>query len=306
MQSALGRSKKDRFYAFIETSEGDLAELLVANGMARVHGSAATPANLSSPEREWQKLQRLEREARQQKVGAWGARIGRLSARLARQPPKTGPDSFDAFFHPEKLASRSEAEQILSPAATEVSTESTVVSADHGKPKLDPNTASSEELLAIPGLGPVLASRIIAARPLKSADDLRKVAGIGPKRYARIRSYFSGDSAMASPRRENAALHFRRVRVARSRSAGEARLVSMKPILYVKTGCPYCKAAMDYLDRNKIGYEKIDVRGSDEGMKRLQEISGQTKTPTLVWNSDVLANFGVEQLEDFLRKHAQV
>lgn len=75
----------------------------------------------------------------------------------------------------------------------------------------------------------------------------------------------------------------------------------MKPILYVKTGCPYCKAAIDYLDGNKISYEKVDVRGSDKGMKKLQEISGQTKTPTLDWNGEVLADFGVEQMEDFLR-----
>ena len=47
MQGALGRSNKERFYAFIETTEGDLGELLVANGMARVHGTAATPVGLS-------------------------------------------------------------------------------------------------------------------------------------------------------------------------------------------------------------------------------------------------------------------
>ncbi len=78
----------------------------------------------------------------------------------------------------------------------------------------------------------------------------------------------------------------------------------MKPTLYVKTGCPYCKAAMDYLDGNKIAYEKVDVRGSDPNMKKLQEVSGQTKTPTMDWDGHVLADFGVEALEDFLRKHA--
>ena len=37
----------------------------------------------------------------------------------------------------------------------------------------------------------------------------------------------------------------------------------MTPILYVKTGCPYCKAALDYLDQHKVEYETVDVRGSD-------------------------------------------
>jgi len=79
----------------------------------------------------------------------------------------------------------------------------------------------------------------------------------------------------------------------------------MKPTLYVKTGCPYCKAAMDYLDGNDIGYEKIDVRESDSGMRKLQEISGQTKTPTMDWSGDVLADFGVEELEEFVGKHVE-
>ncbi len=77
----------------------------------------------------------------------------------------------------------------------------------------------------------------------------------------------------------------------------------MTPTLYVKTGCPYCKAAMDYLDQQQVQYEKVDVRGSDSGMKKLQELSGQTKTPTLDWNGDVLADFGTEELEAFLKNH---
>jgi DNA uptake protein ComE-like DNA-binding protein len=36
----------------------------------------------------------------------------------------------------------------------------------------------------------VLAARIIAARPFTTADDLRKVKGIGTKKYEKIRSYF--------------------------------------------------------------------------------------------------------------------
>ncbi len=57
---------------------------------------------------------------------------------------------------------------------------------------------------------------------------------------------------------------------------------------------------MDYLDENKISYEKIDVRGDDAGMKKLEQISGQTKTPTLDLDGKVLSDFGVEQLEKFL------
>jgi len=78
----------------------------------------------------------------------------------------------------------------------------------------------------------------------------------------------------------------------------------MTPILYVKSGCPYCKAAMEYLDERKIGYERVDVRGSDSKMKKLEDLSGQTKTPTLDWDGDVLPHFGTDELEQFLKTHS--
>jgi len=78
-----------------------------------------------------------------------------------------------------------------------------------------------------------------------------------------------------------------------------------KPVLYVKKGCPYCKAAIDRLDQHQIDYDKVDVRGNDALMKKLQELSGQTKTPTLDWNGKVLADFGTDALEEFLRNRAE-
>ncbi len=48
----------------------------------------------------------------------------------------------------------------------------------------------------------------------------------------------------------------------------------------------------------------MEVRGDPAQMKALQEVSGQTKTPTLVWDGDVLANFGTDELEPFVRAHA--
>jgi len=180
LQGGLGRSSLKRFYAFVETKDGDLAELLVANGLARVHGSGATPVGLRSPELEWHKLQRLENEARQEKVGAWGAPLGRMTARSLLSRPKVGLDSFDSFFHPEKLAVMKAAEERLYAQPVTVSLGA----------KLDPNTATAAELENIRGIGPVLAGRIIAARPFKTSDDLRKVKGIGPKKYEQLRPYF--------------------------------------------------------------------------------------------------------------------
>ncbi len=77
------------------------------------------------------------------------------------------------------------------------------------------------------------------------------------------------------------------------------------PILYVKRGCPYCKAAQNDLDQRGLRYELVEVRGQPEEMKKLLEISGQSKTPTLVWDGDVLADFGTDELAAFLEARAQ-
>jgi glutaredoxin len=74
----------------------------------------------------------------------------------------------------------------------------------------------------------------------------------------------------------------------------------MTPTLYVKSGCPYCKAATDFLDGKGIEYQKVDVRDDPAAMEKLEKVSGQTKTPTLERDGKVLANFGVEELEEFL------
>ncbi len=53
---------------------------------------------------------------------------------------------------------------------------------------LDVNVASAAELTSLPGIGPALADRIVAARPFVDAADLARVRGIGPAKLARIRS----------------------------------------------------------------------------------------------------------------------
>ncbi|HZT18796.1 MAG TPA: helix-hairpin-helix domain-containing protein [Dongiaceae bacterium] len=44
---------------------------------------------------------------------------------------------------------------------------------------VDLNTASAEQLKSIGGLGPEEVRRILAGRPFKGWDDLRKVKGLG-------------------------------------------------------------------------------------------------------------------------------
>src|SRR5437879_5552482 len=100
LSDAMGRSKLERFYAFVQTKDGDLGEQLVRNGLARVYGFKATPPGLKSSRIELDKLQQYENEARQEKVGAWGVSAGRLNA-----VPQT-PPAFSSFVPEEKSRSQ--------------------------------------------------------------------------------------------------------------------------------------------------------------------------------------------------------
>ena len=78
MSDAMGRSKLKRFYAFVQTREGDLGEQLVRNGLARNYGYKAVPPGLKNSRAELEKLQQFEDEAKQEKIGGWGVDAGRL------------------------------------------------------------------------------------------------------------------------------------------------------------------------------------------------------------------------------------
>ena len=57
-------------------------------------------------------------------------------------------------------------------------------------PPLDLNTATAAELDALPGIGPVLAARIVEHRrhgAFRSVEELLSVPGIGPRLLARLR-----------------------------------------------------------------------------------------------------------------------
>ncbi|MBA4062961.1 MAG: hypothetical protein C0501_04495 [Isosphaera sp.] len=61
-----------------------------------------------------------------------------------------------------------------------------------GDPPVNVNTAPADELMRLPGVGPVTAQAIVAARadkPFRSAADLDRVRGIGPKTLDKLRPF---------------------------------------------------------------------------------------------------------------------
>ncbi len=66
------------------------------------------------------------------------------------------------------------------------------------------NTATSEQLQQVPGIGPATAGKILQMRktygPFKSVDDLLAIRGLGAKRLEKMRKYLTvGKPAASKP-----------------------------------------------------------------------------------------------------------
>lgn len=156
---APGRSGKPRYYAFIRTARGeDLGLSLAAAGMARVKGITRETGEGLSREEYAAQLADAELAAALQRAGIW-----RLSnpARLAALRADT----------------RREERELAAIRAPSL-------------PKgIDLNTASEREIKTLPGVGPVLAGRILLGRPYRTPEDLLRVKGIGQATFKKLKPF---------------------------------------------------------------------------------------------------------------------
>jgi glutaredoxin 3 len=73
-------------------------------------------------------------------------------------------------------------------------------------------------------------------------------------------------------------------------------------ILYIKPGCPWCDDVVAFMRKKDIEHDIVVVSGNRSAMQEMIDLSGQTKAPTLNWEGDVLADFGVDELIPFLKE----
>lgn len=73
--------------------------------------------------------------------------------------------------------------------------------------------------------------------------------------------------------------------------------------LFVKSWCPWCIRAREFLDQRGYRYQTVDVLDDRTAYDEMIQLSGQRYTPTLLAGDKLLADFGPEELDAFLKKH---
>jgi len=152
--------KERRFFALVRKNDLILSSELIRNGFARIYGMP-TKGNRPdgvSPRAYLRELKQYERAAQASMIGIWG------DATRSRQ--LAGLNQLDANV---EATSFSKKLKVNTTAAATIGRRTS---------KLILNTAGAAELETLPGIGPALASDIIAARPIAAIDDLLEIPGI--------------------------------------------------------------------------------------------------------------------------------
>ena len=64
----------------------------------------------------------------------------------------------------------------------------------------------------------------------------------------------------------------------------------------------WCREALAFFSSHGVSLDVRDVDRSFSDLKRMIEVSGQSKTPTFEWGEFIVSDFSVDELLDELRR----
>lgn len=74
----------------------------------------------------------------------------------------------------------------------------------------------------------------------------------------------------------------------------------MKIKIYKTENCPYCVLAKEFLRKNKVKFEEIDVGRDHKAAMEMIEKSGQTGVPVIEIDKKIIIGFDEEELKKAL------
>ena len=76
----------------------------------------------------------------------------------------------------------------------------------------------------------------------------------------------------------------------------------MNVIMYRKTGCPWANEVSAFLKERGIRCDERDVTMNPDFKREVEEKTGQSKSPTLDIDGEILADVGVEEVAAHFEK----
>ena len=72
--------------------------------------------------------------------------------------------------------------------------------------------------------------------------------------------------------------------------------------LFTKPFCGWCDEARDWLDQHGFACEELDVTRDSAARQEMFDLTGQTLAPSIDVDGHVLADFGTDELEAFMKQ----
>jgi glutaredoxin 3 len=74
----------------------------------------------------------------------------------------------------------------------------------------------------------------------------------------------------------------------------------MNIVVYKKTGCPWAQDVEEFLNEKGLSYEAKDMMKKSQYRDEVHQLSGQSKSPTVIIDDKVFPDTDVEALEAYL------
>lgn len=75
----------------------------------------------------------------------------------------------------------------------------------------------------------------------------------------------------------------------------------MKVLLYTAPACPFCLIVKNYLVRNKIKFEEVDISKDKKKYEEMQKKSGQTNVPVVDADGNIVTGYNLGKLKGVLK-----